>query len=80
MIINKKISTYNVGECSNLCASCLYDEKPACNYRSYIEGFGYDDKGNPIVVACGKFRKSTLGSRFVFNREMRLLWSSKFWR
>lgn len=72
-MIYKKVSTYNEGECSNLCTSCLYDEMPACNYWIFIEGIGYDDKGNTIVVACSKFRKSTLGSRFVFNREMRLL-------
>ena len=72
-MIYRKISTYNEGECSNLCSFCLYDEIPACNYWSFIEGFGYDDKGNTIVVACSKFRKSTLGSRFVFNRKQQLL-------
>ena len=65
----RKVSTYNEGECSNLCTSCLYDEIPACNYWSFIKGLGYDDKGNTIVVACSKFKKSTLGSRFIFNRK-----------
>lgn len=68
-MIYRKTSTYNEGECSNLCTSCLYDEIPSCDFWISIKGLRYDDKGNQIVVACSDFKKSTLGRRFIFNRE-----------
>lgn len=44
---------YNVGECSDVCATCVHNDKDNhCVYIDKIRAVGYDDKGNHIVVAC----------------------------